>query len=216
MSFFNISIRSKIKGVRKPASALAKPLFATQPYISATLVLGSFNRIVQLPKHVDRDEWLAANVFDFFNHVTAFYGTISDFCTSRECPVMTGGAGVEYQWTDAQKRTTKVSAPQYFDFTATWIQSIINDDQHFPTKSGVPFPKEHLNTIKTIFKHLFRIFAHIYHHHYEKILHLSSEAHLNTLFAHFICFAKEFDLLDKKETEPLRELITDLEGLGLC
>ncbi|KAI9144180.1 Mob1/phocein [Paraphysoderma sedebokerense] len=129
---------------------------------------------------------------------------------------MTAGSGVEYTWTDNKNRNVKVSAPQYIDLTATWIQNLLDDETVFPTKSGVPFPKEHLATVKQIFKHLFRIFAHIYHHHYDKILNLSEEAHLNTLFAQFICFAKEFDLLDKKEQAPLQDLISELESLGVC
>ena len=44
-----------------------------------------------------------------------------------------------------------------------------------------------------------RIFLHLYHGHYDKFLHLSVEAHLNTLFAHFICFGRTFDLLDENE-----------------
>ena len=80
------------------------------------------------------------------------------------------------------------------------IQSQFDDESQFPTKSGHDFPKDFIvSVVKPIFRQLFRVFAHMYLHHYEKILHLEEEAHLNTLFAHFMCFASEFDLLDKKE-----------------
>lgn len=59
------------------------------------------------------------------------------------------------------------------------------------------------------------MFAHIYYHHYEKVLSLHEEGHFNSLFAHFISFAKEFDLLDKKETAPLQELIDVMERNGV-
>jgi len=76
---------------------------------------------------------------------------------------------------------------------------------------GCEFPKDFINILRSIYKQLFRILAHIYWSHYDKILHLSCEGHLNTLFAHFICFAREFDLLDKKELAPMSDLIAELE-----
>jgi hypothetical protein len=72
---------------------------------------------------------------------------------------------------------------------------------------GRDFPREFPQLVRRIFGQLFRLFAHIYHNHYDKILSLFEEPHLNSLFAHFISFAKEFDLLDKKELIPLQELI---------
>jgi len=50
-----------------------------------------------------------------------------------------------------------------------------------------------------MYKHLFRIFAHLYHAHFEQIVHLSIEAHFNSLFAHFLAFGKEFDLFTIKD-----------------
>ena len=64
---------------------------------------------------------------------------------------------------------------------------------------GREFPNSFAYTAKHIYKHLFRIFAHIYHAHFEQILHLSIEAHFNSLFAHFLAFGKEFDLLVMKD-----------------
>jgi MOB kinase activator 1 len=52
----------------------------------------------------------------------------------------------------------------------------------------VAFPKNFLAMIKTIFKRLFRIYAHIYHSHFQMILALGLEYHLNTCFKHFIFF----------------------------
>lgn len=107
---------------------------------------------------------------------------------------------------DTQKRALRLSATQHIDLCTTWIQSQLDDEQVFPTRSGQEFPVDFVTTIRTMFRHLFRIFAHLYHAHYQQVLHLEQERHLNTLFAHFICFGREFDLLDKKETGCLQEL----------
>ena len=53
---------------------------------------------------------------------------------------------------------------------------------------GAPFPPNFKDVVKTIFKRLFRVYAHIYHSHFQKIVSLKEEAHLNTCFKHFILF----------------------------
>ncbi|KAF7722627.1 Maintenance of ploidy protein mob2 [Apophysomyces ossiformis] len=171
------------------------------------LVKGNFKAIVELPKYVDVNEWLAFNTFEFFNYLNLFYGSITDFCISVTCPTMSAGPGVEYTWSDTQSKKIKLPAPQYIDYTATSIENLLSDEEVFPTKAGREFPRDLPVVVKKVFTQLFRLFAHIYHHHYDKVLSLHEEPHFNSLFAHFISFAREFDLLDKKEMQPLQELI---------
>ena len=54
--------------------------------------------------------------------------------------------------------------------------------------AGAPFPSNFGDVVKTIFKRLFRVYAHIYHSHFQKIVNLKEEAHLNTCFKHFVLF----------------------------
>ena len=61
--------------------------------------------------------------------------------------------------------------------------------------SGQTFP----STVKHVYRQLLRVFAHLYHAHYPQILHLRSEPHFNSLFAHFLAFGKEYELLDVKD-----------------
>ena len=51
-----------------------------------------------------------------------------------------------------------------------------------PPPTGVPFPKNFQTTVKLIFKRLFRVYAHIYYSHFQKVVALNEEAHLNTSF----------------------------------
>ena len=60
--------------------------------------------------------------------------------------------------------------------------------------------------MKNIFKRLFRVYAHMYHSHIEKIIALGAEPHLNTCFKHFMYFVLEFSLVERKELEPLAEI----------
>ncbi|OZJ05529.1 hypothetical protein BZG36_01909 [Bifiguratus adelaidae] len=218
MSFFGIGPkRPKTPKATKPFGVPGKPLFLCSPYVDQTLVKGSFKTIVVLPKYVDRDEWLAFNTFEFFNYITMFHGIISDYCTPHTCPVMSGGPGVEYAWIDANQKKTRYSAPHYFDTMATWIHGQLADESRFPTKSGLEFPKDFVYTVRTIFRHLIRVLIHIYHSHYDKILNLTAEAHFNALFAHFVCFGKEFELLEQRlrqEELDIQIAAQALEGLA--
>lgn len=63
--------------------------------------------------------------------------------------------------------------------------------------TGAPFPSNFKEVVKIIFKRLFRVYAHIYHSHFPKIVSLKEQAHLNTCFKHFILFtwvSASFDL----------------------
>ena len=175
---------------------------------------GNLRLAVSLPEGEDLNEWIAVNTVDFFNQINMLYGTITEFCTEENCPVMSAGPKYEYHWADGHtvKKPIKCSAPKYIDYLMTWVQDQLDDEQLFPSKIGVPFPKSFLLSAKTILKRLFRVYAHIYHQHFSEVFELGEEAHLNTSFKHFIFFVQEFNLIDKRELAPLQELIEKLTG----
>lgn len=67
----------------------------------------------------------------------------------------------------------------------------------------IPFPKNFLQICKKIMCRLFRVFVHVYIHHFDWILQMAAEAHVNTCYKHFYYFSTEFNLIDRKELEPL-------------
>jgi len=142
------------------------------------------------------------------------YGTITEFCTPSTCSVMSAGPQYEYLWADGVKvkKPIKVSAPEYVDLLMSWVETQLNDEHIFPLQLGTPFPKNFQAIVRVIFKRLFRVYAHIYHSHFQKIVGLGAEAHLNTCFKHFIYFVHEFKLIDPKELQPLKDLIDSLMG----
>ena len=151
------------------------------------------------------------NTVDFYNQISLLYGTLSEFCTPHTCDVMSAGPKYEYLWADEQtKKPIKLSAPEYIDRLMSWVQAILDDEKMFPPRADVPFPKAFVPTIKQIFKRLFRVYAHVYYSHFQKVGQLGEEAHLNTCFKHFYYFIEEFALVDKKETAPLQQLIDNL------
>lgn len=174
-----------------------------------TLGSGNLADAVKLPEGEDIKEWVAVNTVDFFNQITMLYGTMSEYCTAESCKTMNAGPKYEYLWADgvAVKKPKKCTAPEYIDLCMAWIQGQLNDESVFPSKIGVAFPKKFMDVAKTIMKRLFRVYAHIYHSHFEMVCRLKEEAHLNTSFKHFTYFVTEFDMIADRELAPLKDLI---------
>lgn len=148
---------------------------------------------------------------DFFNEISLLYGTIADYCTRETCPTMTAGS-YEYLWMDGlkYKKPTPVPAPEYVELLMAWVEAQINDESIFPLQLGTPFPKDFQQRVKKIFQRLFRVYAHVYLSHLDRIHDLGASAHLNTCFKHFIFFVKEFKLIEDDELQPLEMHIEQL------
>jgi len=135
---------------------------------------------------------------DFFNQVNMLYSTVTEFCSPTACPTMSAGQRYEYLWADptpnkSRGEPLKMSAPEYVDTLMTYIQSRIDDEATFPSKIGAPFPRGFMDVVKTIWRRLFRVYAHVYCEHFSVIVGLGLESHLNTSFKHFVLFAKQFE-----------------------
>lgn len=96
-------------------------------------------KVVQLPEGENLNDWIAVHVVDFFNRINLIYGTVSEYCTERTCPIMSGGQRYEYRWQDGEdyKKPTKLAALKYMTLLMDWIESLINDEDIFPTRVGV-------------------------------------------------------------------------------
>ncbi|XP_060858341.1 MOB kinase activator 1B-like [Metopolophium dirhodum] len=188
--------------------------FKVMKHVSATLDSRNLRFAVRLPKGEDINEWVAFNTVDFFNQINMLYGTLTEFCTEESCSIMSAGPKYEYHWTDglSVKKPTKCSAPEYIDYLMTWVQDQLDDETLFPAKIGAPFPKKFLSVAKIILKRLFRVYAHIYHTHFDSVVRLSEETHINASFKHFIYFVQEFELIDERELAPLQDFIDKLAG----
>lgn len=95
----------------------------------------------------------------------------------------------EYLWQDGEnyKKPTRLPAPQYMQLLMDWIEVRINDENTFPSSTGriheqynshiitaIPFPKDFRQTCKKILTRLFRVFVHIYIHHFDRLVELGA------------------------------------------
>ncbi|XP_031681896.1 MOB kinase activator 3B isoform X1 [Oncorhynchus kisutch] len=168
---------------------------------------------VALPHGEDLNDWVAMHVVDFFNRINLIYGTVCEFCTEKSCPVMSGGPRYEYRWQDDHKykKPTALPAPKYMNLLMDWIEVQINNEDIFPTSMGIPFPKNFTQICKKIICRLFRVFVHVYIHHFDRMILMGAEAHVNTCYKHFYYFSTELNLIDRKELEPLKDMTS-----GMC
>ncbi|RKF79823.1 Maintenance of ploidy protein mob2 [Golovinomyces cichoracearum] len=70
------------------------------------------------------------------------------------------------------------------------------------------FPIEFFDVCQTIFRQMFRVYAHLYWAHFvDPFFHLNLEKSMNSCFSHFILTATEIDMLKPHELEPMQPLI---------
>lgn len=176
--------------------------------MKATLGGGDLRKTVQLPEGEDLNEWIAVNTVHFYNAANMIYGTCAEFCTAASCPNMTAGRN-EYLWKDSNqyKKATKVPAPVYIDLLLNWVNEQISNPKLFPVDEKAQFPSNFITKVKDIYKRLFRLYAHIYYSHFDKVCSIGAKAHLNTCFKHFVFFVLEFKLVEDKDLAPLKNFI---------
>ena len=173
---------------------------------------GVLNQAVKLPKGENENEWLAVHVVDFYNQINMLYGTITEFCSPETCPRMIATNEYEYLWAfEKGKSPVSVSAPKYVECLMRWCQDQFDNELIFPSRKDGLFPDRFIDkVIIPIMRRLFRVYAHIYCHHFNEILELNLQTVLNTSFRHFCLFAQEFHLLRASDFGPLLELVTEL------
>jgi hypothetical protein len=79
-------------------------------------------------------------------------------------------------------------------------------DEWIGKSSG--FPQHYHADVKAIIKQMFRCYAHLYHNHFtDPFWHLGRHTEMNSCFVHFCTVAMYYDLISKKDMEPLQDLV---------
>lgn len=180
-----------------------------------TLKSNDFAESVKLPSGTELDDWLAANIVDFYNEIIMTTEDVIKKCTPMNCPKMCAGEKYQYLWqdpNDSQYLTpTVLPAHEYITLLYQWIDNLLEDESIFPPDPVVPFPSNFKEIASQIFRREFRVYAHIYYSHQQDLKDLDLVAPFNTAFQHFYAFIKEFKLVPSKELEPLHDIIVALK-----
>eukprot|EP00927_Polykrikos_kofoidii_P080808 TRINITY_DN7777_c0_g1_i1.p1 TRINITY_DN7777_c0_g1~~TRINITY_DN7777_c0_g1_i1.p1 ORF type:complete len:281 (-),score=39.35 TRINITY_DN7777_c0_g1_i1:41-799(-) len=203
--------------IRKDATLLPMRSFpkdsryAALRLTSVTKTLGSESlaQQVKVPEGSSEEEWLAVSSVNIFNELNLLISATMEWCSDQSCPEMTAGS-TTYMWADGVECKTPISlsAPQYCERLLTWVDKQLADPRFLPVDPGVPFPPSFRKVMRTIYKRLFRIYAHMFLCHFEQWKAAEADAHLFHSFKHFVFFVKEFNLIDDDQFEPMKDLVS--------
>ena len=188
--------------------------YKLQTFAKSLVRSGDLAKAVRLPEGAVLQHWLSVHTVDFYNITNVLYGSVTEFCTAENCPIMSSGPRFEYLWKDPPRypKAVRVSAPEYVSLLMGWIERQINDESVFPSADDAEYPEKFIAIVSNILRRLFRVYAHIYYSHFEKVRELQEESHLNTAFKHFMLFVWEFQLVSEEETTPLSDLLLSMMG----
>lgn len=204
-------------GKAKPSKPLKSHKKGTRRYDLHSLVQktlgsgGDMRQAVKLPPGERYEEWLAVHVADFFNEVTLIYTIIEDDVTPEKFPAMTAGPRFEYFWADdANPKPRRVPAREYIDRLLSWAGSLISNEDFFVTDPKKSFPADFKSTAAKILRRMFRVYCHVFHHHWDKIEEVDAVPLTNSCLKHLLFFMQEFGLLPEKEAAPLQDFIDEM------
>lgn len=121
--------------------------------------------------------------------------------------------------TQLPKSITRCPASVYIDAVFSWVQQYCDGlelfSQHFLFNQQHSCKKDQFKifmyNVKKVYKRLFRVYAHIYHHHFAEVSSFGAVPHLNSTFKRFVFFALSHNFLDLQEIFPLESLIIALK-----
>ncbi|KAH8885068.1 Mob1/phocein [Thozetella sp. PMI_491] len=183
------------------------------------------------------DHWRMISTFIRLIHDREEDGT--SICNQRKCPKMSAGPNHCFTWLNAQLQPVEIPAWEYLTLVQRYISGKIDNPALFPTDpSGVSyadnpafciplpdsgrdwvgkrsgFPENFNETCQTIFRQMFRVYAHLYWSHYDDLFSLNLEKAMNSCFSHFILTATTLNLLRRSDMEPMQPLIDLWAALG--
>eukprot|EP00448_Togula_jolla_P023830 CAMPEP_0170590060 /NCGR_PEP_ID=MMETSP0224-20130122/11668_1 /TAXON_ID=285029 /ORGANISM="Togula jolla, Strain CCCM 725" /LENGTH=238 /DNA_ID=CAMNT_0010913831 /DNA_START=55 /DNA_END=771 /DNA_ORIENTATION=+ len=187
-------------------------IFKLHMQASATMGTAEVREAVKLPPYVQEDEWIVAKTLGIYEEVTHVVSLMEDLC--GECKLMNAGKCITYAWANADgSQSRKVTAKEYMRNLLDFANEVLSDRELIPLDGrDFPDPEAFRKTIKVVLKRTFRVYAHAYIVHFQKIRDLDVEGQMNYCFKHFLFFVREFDLVTEKEMEPLMDLIRKFEG----
>jgi len=209
--FFDKNRTAKFKFQKTPKDQGNDTRATLQKTLKASLGTNvTFAEAVKCPAGEDLNEWLAMNTIELYNTMVLCYGIVSEHCTPENCPEMTAGPKATYYWADEGEKPRSLPAPEYINNLVSWVSSQLDDEKVFPAVGA--FPKNFKDVLKKILSRMFRVYAHLYHSHWDKVKALGADAHLNTCFKHFYYFTAEFDMIKESELQPMAAVISKLKG----
>jgi MOB kinase activator 1 len=172
--------------------------------VTGDVVRSDFLELIEIPTGMAKSDWLIINAIEFLERTELLFSSCSLFCTVNTCPMFNAGPHYHYLWEDADTpQPVQLSAPEYFNTLKHWIRRNLNDEKLFPKASGVELSADAIAILKTTYRRLFRIMAHMYMCHFSHIQKQNMEKVINTVCAHYSTFALQYEMVEMGELEML-------------
>jgi len=163
-----------------------------------------------LPPFTSPSDWVALKLVDMVKEVSILCIVSRSFCTRASCPRMCAGFHFDYNWVCDEGYAERVSAPSYMERLLDWAHTLIQDPSKFPKSLDVGYPPEAMAQFKTLYKRIFRVYAHVYLEHYASFEDENALRSLNTSFLHLFLFGREFELLSTQDVSPVMCIVDAL------
>eukprot|EP00747_Dinoflagellata_sp_TGD_P164620 gnl/TRDRNA2_/TRDRNA2_184799_c0_seq1.p1 gnl/TRDRNA2_/TRDRNA2_184799_c0~~gnl/TRDRNA2_/TRDRNA2_184799_c0_seq1.p1 ORF type:complete len:236 (-),score=51.03 gnl/TRDRNA2_/TRDRNA2_184799_c0_seq1:18-725(-) len=144
-------------------------------------------RIYEYPtqelKDADELVWQYEHLRQFVIEFNLLLVALGDECTPENCPKMT--ASNEWQYLCAAHRKPQdCAAIDYMTHTIDGSTALLRNAKHFASRREVS--ASNAKYFQSMARRLYRIFAHVYHHHRQIFDELEAEMHLCARFSHFV------------------------------
>jgi MOB kinase activator 1 len=201
---------AKRRGRKMDTVVLSKQVkILTEKYSQLEKVTGAvlrsdFRDLIACPPTHTESDWMIVNAVDFLERTELLFSSCSLFCTVNTCPMFNAGPHYHYFWEDADTpQPVQLSAPEYFNRLKHWIKRNLSNPKLFPTENGSELSQAAFDVLKSTYRRLFRILAHMYMCHFSQIQKLNMELVINTLLAHYTMFALQYHLISLADVEML-------------
>eukprot|EP00443_Scrippsiella_acuminata_P009967 CAMPEP_0115245194 /NCGR_PEP_ID=MMETSP0270-20121206/40385_1 /TAXON_ID=71861 /ORGANISM="Scrippsiella trochoidea, Strain CCMP3099" /LENGTH=268 /DNA_ID=CAMNT_0002660369 /DNA_START=114 /DNA_END=916 /DNA_ORIENTATION=- len=187
-------------------------IFALHQQASATLGNHNLRENVRLPPFTQRELWIGAKTLTIYDEVYHLVSVLQHTCTPQSCPTMCCGKHVTYEWADENSTVTKgMPAIKYMSTLVDWAHDLLANPSVVPQDGG-EVPDHFLPSMRLLHKRFFRVFAHVYLHHFSEVQENGGEAHLNYCFKHWLFFVRAMDLVSEEQLTPLKTVIAKFEA----
>mmetsp|Transcript_722 Transcript_722/g.1516 ORF Transcript_722/g.1516 Transcript_722/m.1516 type:complete len:236 (-) Transcript_722:65-772(-) len=156
----------------------------------------SARQAVKLPKNIDKNEWLGAQMVEVYQEAVSVVKVAKMFC---RCEKMSVGK-YTFAWRDIKTGTMEeVSAVDYMSNVVRYSYELLTDTTLLPRDPQVPYPAHFEKEMVKICRWIMRVYSHVYVEHLDVFKTHGAHAHLNYCFKHFVFLVVEFSLLEEKD-----------------
>ena len=170
---------------------------ASDTVVPATSAENGLNS-VKLPANMDSSQWFAINTDRIRNDAFKLCDKVSKYCTDKTCPQMCATNKFVWLWSDGIefKYPVKCTAPEHIKYLREWCDKEIKNYSQIKEKTS-KYPPSFPHVAQSIIKRTLRVYAHLYHHHFQTLRQLNLVDVFDDQFGYLYFFAQEAGIIGR-------------------